>query len=461
MKAINRRRFLQAMCSSAVAGGWMGTLGTMQRAHAASSLAARGTDYKALVCIFLDGGADTYNILLPRVAGTGDPSTDYNTYTASRTNMAIGYDEMTGTWDPSSILALNGTNIGLNPALTGLQSLFNSGQTAAVANIGSLIEPVTKAEILSGSAVLPPQLFSHSDQSIQWQTAYGDGPGNTGWFGRAADLLQSMNGSGSPSMNISVVGNNLLQVGDTVFPYSISTDGPIALNVGWDPNDSRRNLVEALMAAGTGMFETEHSAIKQRSLDNFDLINSALDARPPLTTAFPDTWLGDQLHMVARMIDIRNDLGASRQTFVVNTGGWDTHDGQLADLPDLIDNIGACIAAFYDATVELGVQNDVTSFTQTEFSRTLNSNGNGTDHGWGGHHFVTGGAVNGGQIYGTMPDLTLEGPDDIDRGRIIPTQSVDQYAATLASWFGVQPGDMDTVFPNLGNYASSDLGFMI
>ena len=460
-RGFNRRRFLQSIATSAVAGSWLGTLGTLQRAQAASSLSVRGgSGYKALVCIFLDGGADAYNMLLPRIPGTGNPATDYNTYTASRTNMSIGYDPDTQTYDPSSILALNGTDLGLNPGMTGMQGLFNAQNMAAVANIGSMVEPGTKAEILGGSIELPPQLFSHSDQSIQWQTAYANSVDNKGWFGRVADLVDTLNPPNSPSMNISVVGNNIIQVGDTVVPYSISTDGPIGLHVGWDPDDHRLNTVESLMAADSSLFGAQHSSIKQTALDNYDMINNALENAPPLATVFPDTWLGNQLEIVARMIGIRGDLGAIRQTFVVSHGGFDTHDSQLTDLPGLISDLSECVTAFYDALVELGVENDVTAFTQSEFSRTLNSNGNGTDHGWGTHSFVVGGAVNGGQIYGTPPDLTLEGPDDIDRGRMIPTIAVDQYAATLAKWFGVDPGLMDTVFPNLGNFSGDDLGFM-
>ncbi|MDJ0654712.1 MAG: DUF1501 domain-containing protein [Xanthomonadales bacterium] len=463
---LSRRRFLQAAALSAVSGSMLGTTGLLQRAQAAATLGTKGSGYRALVCILLEGGADSYNMLVPRLAGTGNPATDYNVYTQTRQNMAVGYNEQNGTWNPGSILTLNGTDMGLNPDMPGMQSLFNSNRLAVVANVGSMIEPVTKSQILGGSANLPPQLFSHSDQSVQWQKAHSDSVENRGWFGRVADLLSSMNAPG-PSMNISVIGNNVIQVGQSVFPYSIGTDGPVGIDTGWDPDGNRLATVEALMATADNIYASEHAVIKGRAQDNFEMINAALDAATPLATVFPDTWLGQQLHMVARMIGIRSALGVSRQTFVVGNWGWDTHDGQNANLPGLLQDLDGAAAAFDAALQELNapgqnnVSSNVTTFTQTEFSRTLNSNGNGTDHGWGGHQFVMGDAVAGGQIYGTLPDLTLEGPDDIDRGRIVPTLSVEQYAATLASWLGVQSGDLANVFPNLGNFSSSDLGFMV
>ena len=465
-KGINRRRFLQAAGYSAVAGSLIGTAGFLQRAQAATLQSKGAGGYKALVCVILDGGADSYNMFLPRVPGTLNPATDYDVYAQTRQNMAIGYNEQSNTWDPSSILSLNNSDMGFNPVMSGLRGLYDSGRLAVVPNVGSLIEPATKSQIEIGSVQLPPQLFSHSDQSVQWQKAYSNSVENRGWFGRVGDLLSSLNSSPSPSMNISVIGSNVLQVGETVVPYSISTNGPIGLETGWDPNGDKLATIEALMATADNIFGSEHSVVKQRAQDNFDLIDGALQALPPLNTVFPNTWLGDQLHIVARMIAIRSALGASRQTFVVSSGGWDTHDDQLGALPGLIQELDEAITAFYNATVELNspgqtdVSGNVTTFTQTEFSRTLNSNGNGTDHGWGGNQFVVGDSVNGGQIYGNLPDLTLEGPDDIDRGRIIPSIAVEQYAATLSTWFGVQSGDLNTVYPNLANFASNNLGFM-
>lgn len=472
---MNRRRFLSAASCAAVSGSALGTMGFLQRAQALTQQQKGFNDYRALVCVLLDGGADTYNMLLPRLQGTGNPATDYNTYSASRQNMAVGYDEASNTWSPASILPLNPSTVdpagamGLNPAMTGLQGLYNSNRLAVVSNLGSLVEPASKSQIETGGVQLPPQLFSHSDQQLQWQKAYAENVTNRGWFGRVADLVAPFNTNQSPSMNISVVGNNLLQVGNNVVPYSISTDGPIGIQTGWDPNGDRLATVEALMANAGDLFGGEYALVKQRAQDNFDLIDAALGALgdddalfgAQVAAGFPtDSYFFDQLKIVARMIAIRGSLGVERQTFVVDLGGWDTHDSQQADLPLLIQELDAGLAAFDAALTAIGVGDQVTTFTQSEFSRTLNSNGNGTDHGWGTHQFVMGGAVQGGQIYGTLPDLTIDGPDDIDRGRIIPSLAVDQYAATLARWFGVADGDLDTVFPNLTNFSSPNLGFL-
>jgi uncharacterized protein (DUF1501 family) len=426
-----------------------GLLGALQRAQAGTLDCS--SDYRALVCVFLDGGADSYNMVVPMASGTGNPSTDYDTYLQSRSNMA----EAQG-----SLLSVGDGTFGLNPAFSALQPLYQSGNMAVVPNVGSLIEPVTKAQWEAGSVSLPPQLFSHSDQQIQWQTAHADSLLNQGWCGRVADLMHATcNGGSSLSMNISVVGSNVLQVGDSSVPYSIGTNGPIGLGLGYDPLDERRAVVEALMASNSHLFESEYGAVKQRALDNFDLINASLTNLGDLETAFPQfgttpSSLGRQLRIVAAMIAIRTALGANRQTFVVRIGGWDTHDNQIADLPARMQDLSDSMAAFYDATAQSPDINssEVTTFSFSEFSRTLNSNGNGTDHGWGGHQIVLGDAVSGGQIYGPMPDLTIDGPEDTGRGRIIPTMSVEQYVAPLAGWFGVPSGDLGTVFPNLGNF---------
>ncbi|MEM1090225.1 MAG: DUF1501 domain-containing protein [Pseudomonadota bacterium] len=468
-RPISRRDFLKAAGFSAVSGSSLGTLGLLQRAQASVAQQKGFADYKALVCIMLDGGADSYNMLVP-TAGNANPALDYDTYAQTRQNMAVGYNEAGGgSWSPASVLPLNNTVMGFNPDFSGLQGLYNSNNLAVVSNVGSMVEPVTKAGINAGSVTLPPQLFSHSDQFIQWERAYADSQQNRGWFGRVADLLAPSNTQQSPSMNISVVGSNLLQVGETVQPYSISTNGPIGIETGWDPDGEKLSVVEAIMATSDNLFADEYMVVKQRAQDNFDLIDAALNALGDddalfgagVAAGFPqENWLFDQLKIVARMIAIRNVLQVERQTFVVELGGWDTHDGQNDDLPELLQTVDAAMTAFNAALGALNVQNNVTTFTQTEFSRTLNSNGNGTDHGWGGHQLVMGGAVQGGQIYGELPDLTLDGPQDIDRGRIIPTLSVEQYAATLARWFGVSPGELNTVFPNLGNFNQQTLGFM-
>lgn len=470
---LRRRHFLQSAATAAVSGSLLGTMGILQRAQAA----AAGTDYKALVCVYLDGGADSFSLIAPNLFSS-DPSQDHAVYAESRS----------GVYDPlgnpggmaiaqSELLPLTGggAGYGLHPGMEGMQSLFNSGKLATIANVGSLIEPVTKLGIENQTARLPPQLFSHSDQTAQWEKAYANSVEPKGWFGKVADRVQSLNSSPSPSMNISLTGNNLLQVGSNVLPYSVDRyrvdpaapadpgdGGPIGLFTGYADAAAARATVETIMATSAHTFGAEYSAIKNRAIENYDLISGALESVPNLTafSPYPDDEFQQQLHMVARMIAIRSSLGACRQTFVVRLGGWDTHDSQNADVPELAQRLSDGLAAFYQATVDLGVESSVATFSFTEFSRTLNSNGMGTDHGWGGHQFVMGGAVSGGQIVGTMPNLTLEGPSDLGRGRLFPTQSVEQYAATLATWFGVDASDLNLVFPNIGNFGSNNLGFM-
>jgi uncharacterized protein (DUF1501 family) len=460
-KGINRRSFLQAACYSAVASSSYGMLGALQRAHAGTLNCT--SDYRAMVSIILAGGADSYDMIIPRVAGTGNPATDYNTYAASRQNMAQAQ---------GSLLSIGDGTFGLHPNFSGLRSLCQNGRAAVLGNVGTMIEPVSKVAFENESVQLPPHLFSHNDQQTQWQTAHADSQNNTGWFGRVADLMHgSCNGGTSLSMNLSVIGSNTLQVGQSSVPYGIGADGPIGVSLGWDPDDDRRSVVEALLNTGDHLFASEYGAVKQRGLDNYDLISTALEGLGNLNDAFPQfgddritpiNYLSRQLRIVAAMIAIRETLGANRQTFAVLVGGWDTHDNQLIDLPGLISTVDQSVSAFYNTTVQRPDidSSEVTTFTYSEFGRTLNSNGNGTDHGWGGHHFVIGDSINavgggyGGGIYGPMPDLTLEGPQDTGRGRIIPTLSVEQYAAPIASWFGVPASDLDTVFPNLGNFDS-------
>jgi len=466
---MQRRSLLKSAGFAAVSSSLLGTLGGLQRAQAA----AGGSDYKALVCIYLDGGADCFNLLIPRDAGN-DPVSGHANYAEQRGGV---YDMDTNPGGMgvarSDILSLNGQSFGLHPGMEGMQSLFNANRLAAVANVGSLLEPVNKTVIESGTAKLPAQLFSHSDQNLQWHKAWADAQEPKGWFGRAADLLESLNDMTSPSMNISIHGNNVLQVGNNVVPYSMTPNGPEGLEVGHDEVGAPRiqNTVEAIMAESGHLFGVEYSTVKARAIENFEVLSAALDAQiitdnqTQFTPIFhpagaEDNYLSNQLEMVARMIDVRSTVGASRQTYFVNLGGWDTHDGQIRDLPNLTRMLSEAMSRFDEALGLLGLGNDVTTFTMSEFSRTLNSNGNGTDHGWGGHQFVMGGAVNGGQIVGQMPQLILEGPQDVDRGRMIPTLAVEEYAATLARWFGVANGDLDTVFPNLNRFGSSDLGFM-
>jgi len=464
----SRRDFLRNAAFAGVGGSMFSTMGLLQRAQAA----AAGTDYKALVCVYLAGGADSCNLIAPNT-DRANPAEDYRVYLESRsgdTNNGSG-----GMAVPrADLLNLSGVPYGLHPGMEGLQALFNSNKLAAVANVGTLVEPSTKDQVINNLVGLPSQLFSHSDQAQQWEKGYPQGSQPKGWLGKVADLVDDQNAKPAPSMNISLAGNNVLQVGDVVLPYSMnrydydaaepdrSSGGPIELFTGYARPEEAREAIEAIMATANNKFGRAYSEVKQRGIANFDLVSSALEQVPFVDAFAPynNDQFQQQLHMVARMIAIQSQLGAARQTYFVQLGGWDTHQDQLTDLPELTQRLSAGLSMFHQATMDLGVEDQVTAFTFTEFGRTLNSNGNGTDHGWGGHQFVMGGAVNGGDIYGTMPDLTLEGPDDMGRGRIVPTLAVEQYGATLARWFGVDNGDLGLVFPNLNRFGSSNLGFM-
>jgi uncharacterized protein (DUF1501 family) len=294
---------------------------------------------------------------------------------------------------------------------------------------------------------------------VQWQTSVPDQPPRNGWGGRIADLLISLNGSAQISMSISLAGTNTFQVGNNVFEYQMSPDGVTSLN---NYNGRTKTALDSIIALPhQNLFEAEFSKITRRSLDNAALLSTAL-AGINLTTFFPaNNNLADQLKMVAKMIAARDTLGMSRQIFFCAVGGYDTHGDQLAAHTNLYNELNAGLASFYQATVDLGVADKVTTFTASDFGRTFPvNNGAGSDHGWGNHQLVMGGAVKGGDLYGHMPALVVNGPDDTDEGRWIPTTSVDEYSATLAKWFGVTPTDMATVFPNLSRFANPDLGFM-
>jgi uncharacterized protein (DUF1501 family) len=457
---LDRRQFLRgSVCTAVGMTSLFATAFDLRRVAAAAPLAG---DFKALVCIFLYGGNDSNNVLVPR--GT----TDYAAYAAARGSLALPQATLRAI---SPLSGDGGRQWGLHPSLSGVQSLFTQQRLALVANVGPLVAPVTRAEYLAGTAALPPQLFSHSDQTVHWQTSLPDQPARTGWGGRAADLLSSLNTGSQVSMSMSLAGNNTFQIGNAVTQYQVSPDGSVGLGWYYDGNewnDPPSIAIRRLMARSYGnLFEQGYRDVFQRALDQDRLLAAALDAAPALTTVFPDTDLGRQLRMIARLISVREALGLRRQVFFCATGGYDLHDGQVGAQPqvgahaDLLTELDGGLSAFYAAMQELAVASDVTSFTASDFGRTYLSNGEGSDHGWGSHHLVLGGAVGGGRIYGQVPALAVDGPDDSGDGRWIPTTSVDEYSATLAKWFGVATSDLSLVFPNLGRFATPDMGFLV
>lgn len=450
---LDRRAFLRSAAKGAFAVTAVPTLGQLSQwtELAAFNPAAAGT-YKALVCLYLSGGHDSFNMLVPRSGA------DYTAYAATRDVLAVPSASVL----PLTPITSTGRDFGLHPSASALQTLFAAGKLAFVANVGTLVRPITKAQYQSGSVQKPKNLFSHSDQTNLWnaQSALPTLP--HGWAGRMADFVLPLNNGHPLSPAITLAGSTRLLRGQTVAPYAMTTSGTVTLS-GTTGTDGARRLaaLQSVLAQGHAHpMERAFADVREEAIALDGQIRNALTAAPALATVFPDTSLGRQLRMVARMIGIRGTLGVQRQVFFVRLDGFDTHDNQITYLPTLLAAMGAALAAFQAAMVELAAEPDVTLFSMSEFGRTLTTNGRGTDHGWGGVQFVQGGAVNGRDIYGTMPNYTLGGPDDVGSGRILPTIAVDQYAATLATWFGVAPGDLATVFPRLSQFSSSNLGFV-
>jgi uncharacterized protein (DUF1501 family) len=455
---MDRRQALKhLLCATASSALFTSLAGKMSLAQAATGSSRRllGGGYRALVCVFQYGGNDALNMLVPRDAA------GYGIYSNSRAGLAVPQANLLQL--TPAVPPAGGGSYGLHPGMQGLQNLFNSGKAAIVANVGPLLYPITKAQYQAGSVPVPAQLFSHSDQQVLWQTPAAEAGDRRGWGGRLADLFFASNPNQQLSMNISINGENVFQSGNSIVPYFVGENGVDGIyfvnNEPW--NAPRRAVFEALRDASySHAMQREYAARVRRAMDNEAMVNSALDGAPPLTTTFPDTSLGRQLRMVARLINARGALQMDRQIFFVAQGGYDTHAAQLADHPELLTDLSESLSAFYAAMGSLNLGNDVTTFTASDFGRTLTINGDGTDHGWGAHHFVVGDAVQGGRIFGNMPDLTVGGPDDADWGQIIPSLSVDQYAATLSTWYGLGNADRALVFPNLTRFNSPNLGFM-
>ncbi|MCS6946493.1 MAG: DUF1501 domain-containing protein, partial [Steroidobacteraceae bacterium] len=370
---------------------------------------------------------------------------------------------------PIDPLGTSGAPYGVHPSMPGLQELFQSGKAAFVANVGPLIMPVTKQQYQSGAATLPPQLFSHNDQQDQWHSLRGRNTSKTGWAGRLADVINPQLPNQQLSVNVSLFGNTYFQAADTVSPYVMGTNGPVAFaGFGTSGNSlARRQSFEAISNQNFGtIYERGFAAVNRRALQFAERVNAAIAAArnfvalPNNATGVTLSPLEQQLRTVAKLIDSRNMLSMTRQVFFVATGGFDSHDDQNQDQPGLLANVSSALKRFYDATVEMGVQDAVTTFTQSDFGRTLTSNGDGSDHAWGGVQIVVGGSVRGQQIYGNYPLLAVGGPEDVGGGRFIPSTSCDQYVATLARWFGVTDAQMPQVAPSIGNFANRYLGFL-
>ena len=451
----SRRAFLARSGALGIAGA--ATPFVVNLAAIGEAAAAVSTDYKALVCIFLFGGNDYANTLTPY------DQASYDLYARYRSILAYPRATLDATLlRPATALA-GARQYALAPALAPMLPLFDAGKMAVALNVGTLVQPTTKAQYVAKSVALPPKLFSHNDQQSYWQASNPEGA-SSGWGGRIGDLFQAGNGTSTLTC-ISASGNTVYLSGRQAICYTTGTTGPTALtgNTNLFGSTAASAALKTLMTtAPASLIGAEHAKVTKRSLDTYAQVSGALAAATPLATVFPATNLGNQLKIVANLIASGSQLGAKRQVFFVSTGGFDLHDSLNAQHPGLLGQVAGAIKAFYDATAELGVADKVTSFTASDFGRTLVANTDGSDHGWGSMHFVTGGAVRGQRLYGTPPVVADNGPDDVGQGRLLPGIAVDQYASTLASWFGVANSDMTTVLPNMGNYNQStwNLGFV-
>ncbi len=452
---IKRRNFIkQSLLATAGTASWAAMGNQLNLVSATKANAGAAVGYKALVCLFLHGGNDSFNMVIPSSAS------GYATYQATRQNMAIPQQSLL----PINPLNVSGETYGLNPALAPVLPLFEQQKLAFVHNVGTLIQPTTKTQVAQGSVPLPPQLFSHNDQQRHWQTAWPQENQKTGWAGRMADLIADTNTN--LSMNISFAGTNKMQTGFNSTPYSMSDQGaPLmaALSPGVEQgNEERMAIIQALSQQTQHIMERTYGDTLSRASDLAVLVNSALAQAPDMSNFFSlNNPLSRDLEMVSKMIAVESQLPQTQQIFYVGVGGWDTHDDQIVNHANLLNRLSQAMSDFDSALASIGMDSNVTTFTMSDFGRTLTSNGDGTDHGWGGVQMVMGGAVNGGNFYGTIPDLTLNSNDDFADGRIIPTTSVDQYAATLSQWFGLTTNELTSIFPNLSNFNTTNLGFMV
>lgn len=456
--AISRRTFLgQASCAAVTAIPVINTILNLKLAGSVAAAEPALGEYRALVCLFLNGGNDSFNMLAPY---SGQAYTDYANI---RQDLALipDYDNP----EQSQLLPItpedySGPALGVHYGMPELQQLFENGNAAFVSNVGTLVEPINKTQYNNGSVPLPLGLFSHSDQIEQWQTSLPDTRTAVGWAGRIADILSSLNNNDKVSMNISLSGSNVWQSGLSVFEYAITPGGAVGLDgylSGWQPNSALNQIRSAAVDSQLAMqysnlFTQAFAKSKRDAVEAYEVFSGATSNALPGGVTFPGSNLAQQLQMVAKTIAGRNQLGVQRQTFFVSLGGWDHHDEVLNNQAAMLPVVSQAVGAFYNALVALGVQDQVTLFSCSDFGRTLTSNGQGSDHAWGGNHFVVGGGVNGRRVYGQYPDLVENNPLDVGRGRLIPTTSADEYFAELALWLGVSRGSLPLVLPNIERF---------
>jgi uncharacterized protein (DUF1501 family) len=474
-----RRQFIrQAACAALGTTALSSTIRDLRFMNAA--VAQTGiSDYKALVCIFLSGGNDSNNLIIPTI------QSEYDNYATIRTPvLAIPQSALL----PIPHLNSDGREYGLHPSCPELQTLFAEGKLAMLFNTGTLVYPLTRAQYKSGAYKKPPQLFSHSDQITQWQTSIPDRPPLTGWGGRCADLMAAVQPGAPISLSITLSGANTFEVGNSVSQFSVSTSGAVSLS---SVSGTRLQALTNVLGQPypNNLQVQAYADVAAHSINSSSIINNAIAATSAAnywTTAFPTTItppaggnaftssLSPRLKMIARLIEAgqrsvaNSGFGMKRQIFFCSVGGYDLHTNQtpgpnqttVGSHANLLAELSQSVIAFQRAMEQLGLANNVTTFTASDFGRTFPSNGQGSDHGWGSHHMILGGAVKGQRTYGAFPTLAVNGPDDTSTGRWIPTTAIDQYFATLATWFGVDNSHLATVFPNLGRFSTSNLGFL-
>ncbi len=469
---MNRRNFLKS-ASAMSAMGMVGLSGAMsEMAHAAGN-----GEYKALVCIFLEGGMDAADTVLPY----DTPS--YDQLAALRPALFQAYRNHGGASarEHFNLLPLSPENAGdfgtrefaLAPDLAPLKSIFDAGNAAIIGSVGPLIAPATRELFETGQVQRPKRLFSHNDQRSTWMALSPEGA-QYGWGGRFADITKNADiGANERFAAIGIDGHNVFLSGQSTRPFTAPATGDLGfdylnkksyLSSGRNSDAARQVLKEhfaSLNETTDSPFVQDLTQYHQDAVDKVDEFGPAIAEAPALTTPFPQTKMGERLRAVAQSISARNRLNAGRQVFFVKRGGFDTHSEQTTTLPGLQKELADAVSAFYAAMVEMGLENQVTAFTGSDFGRTTTDNGDGTDHGWAGHHFVIGGAVNGNRIYGELPEYQIDGQRFVgDRGRLIPSVSIEQYGATLGKWFGLSENQLDRVFPNLVNFSERNLGFV-
>jgi uncharacterized protein (DUF1501 family) len=456
----SRREFVKSVLS--VSAGTAVAPWVLNLAALGEAAAAGANDYKALVCVFLYGGNDYANTLVPYDTGS------YAQYQALRPNLAYAFPSL-------AVTALNpfqapvdragvARQYALAPELAPLLPLFNDGKMGVLLNVGNLVQPVTKEQYLANSVPLPAKLFSHNDQQSEWQSSGPEGT-TTGWAGRMQDLLAS--GSSKDIFScVNVYGNAVFLSGLTSSQYQVTKNGPVALNSAnnlFGSYAAGRVMQSLMTSASRHPLESDYANVMTQALTANQMLTAALNSAPAISTPFPTgNSLADQLKMVARLASVAPTLGVKRQVFFVALNGFDNHDNLATVHPQLLTAVANALSSFYSATVELGLSSAITAFTASDFGRTLTVNSDGSDHGWGSMHFMLGGAVKGRRFYGVPPIVASNGQDDVGQGRLLPTTSVDQYAATLGKWFGLTEAQLLGALPNLSNYAQAtrDIGFM-